>query len=103
MSRPAVTIDEDGVGQELTDGTRCGVKWTGLAEVSIVAIPEQRRTDGIYFHLVGEDGTGLLLPYGPYGIELFDRLTGLPGFDIEVTLRAMLSRMNARVVCWRRG
>src|SRR5262245_42957213 len=88
MSRPAVIIDEDGVGQELTDGTRREVKWTGLIEVSIVAISKEPTTGEIYFHLLSEDGTGLLIPYGRYGVELFDRMTLLPGFDMEVTLRA---------------
>jgi hypothetical protein len=52
MSKPAVIIDEDGVGQELTDGTRREVKWTGLIEVSIVAISKEPTTGEIYFHLV---------------------------------------------------
>ena len=100
---PAVHINEEGVGQELSDGTCCRVKWTGLTEVSVVVISEQQGMNEIYFHLVSEEGMGRLVPYGPYGTKLFDRLIGLPGFDMDVTLRAMLSSVNARVVCWRRG
>ena len=103
MCRPAIFMGDNGIGHQFSDGTYQRVKWAWLTEASIVAVPQERSLSEIYVHLVSEDGTGLLIPYGPYGEELFKRMACLPGFDMEITLRALLSNANARIVCWRRN
>jgi hypothetical protein len=58
----------------------------------------------VFFILVGRKGSGCVVPQGaPESSPLLERLQRLPGFDIEVFMRAMASAEDARFVCWRRS
>ncbi len=95
-------LSEAGVRRFYGDRLVDEARWADLVEVIVETTDEGPFFVDLFLVLVNADGTATRLPGDLITHALLDRISRLPGFDLETFVLAQGSAQNARFVCWRR-
>jgi hypothetical protein len=98
-------VDEFGIRREMADGRREAVDWTEVTEVEVLtAATGPYKANGGVVIIAGDEEHGCLVPLDHVGgCGLVEKLTTLPGFDVNLFAEALQKRPPTRTTCWRRA
>lgn len=96
-----VTITDDLVRVEHPSNPTENIFWRDLQEVSIITTDEGPFSADVWLVLRGTAGS-IHIPQGNPGYDpVYDRVSGLDGFDFQGVIDAMMSTENNEFVLWK--
>jgi len=98
-----VTVTDDLIRVEHPANETTNIFWYDLQEVSIITTDEGPFAADVWLVLKGNAGT-IRIPQGNPGYDtVYDRVSGLEGFNFQGVIDAMMSTENNEFILWKKN
>ena len=97
----SLTVTDEGVARELSDGRTESVTWDELRQVLVITTSAGPFGEDVYYILDGGEN-GVVVAQSQMTEDLLTRLQALPGFDNDTLIEAMASTCDADFLIWER-